>query len=203
MLSQSALPKELIEKNWDSTPRSHRRTGISSKVMLGLALASGPTSTHFYNPMEKTLTSSGVVQYNQNKAKDWKQFFHQAILFYDDNPVEDGISHISEQLILKAFEINNSEVLSAIRLLVFDENNNSIKCNILKTIGRIDIGGLLWKKNVIQSALSSNDVNIRDAAIQLVENWQRNELAELLRNHREETIWLRQYADMVVEEILG
>ena len=45
------------------------------------------------------------------------------------------------------------------------------------------------------------DEEIRDAAIQAVEHWQEPALLDVLKNHREEEPWLREYQTGVIRDL--
>ena len=53
----------------------------------------------------------------------------------------------------------------------------------------------------MKSALSSNDVEIRDAALQASESWDGTEIRKIFLDHNEPAKWLRDYAEVVADEL--
>jgi len=96
-------------------------------------------------------------------------------------------------------ELLDAELAAAVRTLAAP-----LAAELLRLIARHrpDPVGGLWAKVVVE-ALAASVVEVRDAAIQLVESWATAELTALLATHREAVPWLAAYVSDVLRELRG
>ena len=122
---------------------------------------------------------------------------------FEENPVEDGIEHPAEEIIVSALsEARGSHILSWLREFCADASQPSFAASVLRCLGRCKrIGTVSWRVGLVRDGLAMNDVEIRDAAVQAAESWGDAEMVETLRAHDEVEPWLRQYALDVIEDL--
>lgn len=135
---------------------------------------------------------------DQRDEKQWRAHFLTGISKCLQSDVEDGITHGSEAFFEKSYKsnsVNFEEVtLRAVR-------RSKIAHNLLRSIGRIEIGNPDWRAVLLKTALTSKNTSVRDAAIQLVENWEDPNLSDVLEAHVEEQDWLAEYKTQVLEDL--
>ena len=132
----------------------------------------------------------------------------QSILFelqadFTAEPVEDGMNHEAENTLARALEQEPEEyLLPWLEEFSTDENNPAFASSVLRCLGRLPLPGTpAWRTSLIASALTKDDVEIRDAAIEAVEQWEELPLIHVLKAHQEETKWLRDYIQGVISDL--
>ena len=110
-------------------------------------------------------------------------------------PVEDGTSHPGERIIAETVAANEAEGFVSALLEVAP---NSLQASMLRLLGRGPVQDASLRRRVIEAGLSSEDVQIRDAAVQAVESWEDADCIELLRQHEEPVKWLADYMQDVI-----
>ena len=120
-------------------------------------------------------------------------------------PVEDGVSHRGEGIIQEALRsVPTEAILAWLRSLVLDPGHPGLGAEVLRLVSRnAEIGPAAWWRHLLQGALASGDVELRDAAIQAAETWSERGLADPLKSHREPVPWLREYMEAVVSDLEG
>lgn len=116
----------------------------------------------------------------------------------DEAAIEDGVSHRAERLVsthVAAF--GEAGLLDAAR----SDESPARAAAFLRLLGRSSSLGSRLRARLVSWGLSSASVEIRDAAVQAVENWADRALAGQLRAHREPIGWLRDYAAAVVRDL--
>jgi len=117
-----------------------------------------------------------------------------------DEVFENGVDHPAEQIIEDALRsVEERRVLPWLREWAFDAECFGFSADLLRCLGRLDLGTSAWRAALVQSALASDDVEMRDAAVQAAESWGGSEFLDVLRNHAEPRPWLRTYVKDVVE----
>ena len=114
---------------------------------------------------------------------------------FETYPVQDGYSHPAVEIIN---EMDSLEVWN----LIFSDFKFS--ADVLKCVGRLDKPfTYTWRLDLIERALFEDDTEIRDNAIQSIENWKGDDLFKILVEHvkyAESVPWLRQYAEAVLKD---
>lgn len=119
-------------------------------------------------------------------------------------PVEDGYSHPAERLISKSLVSHAQETITWLDNIVRYEKNPSVVAGILTCLGRLDlklVGD--WGFELAEAALKHQDVEVRDAAVQMMELWGTEKAVGILERHvkSEQVDWLRDYIESVVEDL--
>ena len=115
-------------------------------------------------------------------------------------PVEDGTSHPAERVIAETIAGNEAEGFVSALLEVAP---SPLQASMLRLLGRAPVQDAPLRRRVIEAGLSSEDVQIRDAAVQAVESWEDAACIELLRQHEEPVKWLADYIQDVIVDLEG
>lgn len=119
---------------------------------------------------------------------------------FEAEPLEDGMSHPAELVIEEALQsAEDAPVLDWLKNLCLDVKFPAFSASVIQCLGRqTDPGDGEWRAELVREALNSDNVQIRDAAVQSAELWDDGNLADVLEAHNEDAPWLRKY----IEEIL-
>lgn len=121
---------------------------------------------------------------------------------FDENPIEDGIDHPAEGIIANAIQFNDAElVFDWLKVFSLDAERPSSAASILRCLGRLKcFGEVSWRVDLIRRALTMEDVEIRDAAVQAAECWGGEDILKTLKAHSEPLPWLQEYVSDVIED---
>ena len=128
-------------------------------------------------------------------------FYNDLRRVFDQEPFENGVWHLSEQLICDALD-HDYRSLEWLAEFCTDEADPIFAGSVLKCLGRqTNPGTSSWRGGVIRRALSSDDIEMRDAAVQAAESWGGQELAVVLKSHHEPEEWIREYIQDVIDDL--
>lgn len=121
---------------------------------------------------------------------------------FDAEPLEDGMTHPGEQVIAAAVQ-RSENALSWLRHIALIATVPAFAASTLRCLSRIDIGTVEWRAQLIADVLASEDVQMRDAALQAAEGWGGGRLRKVLESHlaSEPVDWLRQAMEEVAESM--
>lgn len=123
---------------------------------------------------------------------------------FDADPLEDGVSHPVEQIVATA--VGTSGALDWLRGFVLETDSPIFGASTLRCLGRLNgVGTAAWRTDLVQRALTNEDVQVRDAALQAAEAWDDADLGRVLAAHlpSEPVGWLRDAMQDVVESMRG
>lgn len=124
---------------------------------------------------------------------------------FEAEPIEDGMQHPAEEVIDNAIRSRGSDrVFDWLYKACFDAERPSFSASVLRCLGRqIHLGTESWRTKLVQKALTMEDVEIRDAALQAAESWGSLGLRDILKDrvHTEPLPWLRNYMQDVIEDL--
>lgn len=157
-------------------------------------------------------SSSYIIGLEQQEvvAEESAQWVLQRDLLLNDlkadfatEPFEDGIDHQAEKTLTKAFDsIEAKWLLPWVSDLCIDIGTPNFASSVLRCLGRLPgPGSGMWRARLIGDALKKGNVEIRDAAVQAVEQWGEKDFAEVLLAHQEEIPWLQDYVQNVVDDL--
>ena len=128
-----------------------------------------------------------------------ERLFNELYAAFDVEPFENGIAHPSEQVIASALQ--NQIALDWFGDFCTDIRHPDFAASVLRCLGRQTCPGTSqWRSNLIQQALATDDMEIREAAVQVVESWGANDLLDILRSHDEPESWIRDYiSDVIID----
>jgi hypothetical protein len=116
-------------------------------------------------------------------------------------PVLDGINHAGQSILSEAFGRESAAADRWILALVQDPTQASFAADVLRLLCRFKPRSAGWRRTIVETALRSPSLEVRDAAIQAVESWADRELVGVLRGHAEPDRFLCDYAAQVVRDL--
>jgi hypothetical protein len=117
--------------------------------------------------------------------------------------VVDGFKHVAEPILERAFAREPEKMGNWFERLITEHRDPSKIADILRLLARFKPHTPQWRQQIVRVALASRSPDVRDAAMQAVESWAGQPLADLLRSHRETAKWLTEYAAQVVRDLSG
>lgn len=131
-----------------------------------------------------------------------EEFVQAMHRLFESEPFEDGIRHPAETRITNALNVDH-RARDWIRVAVLENFDDSLAADLLRCLGRLKLQTVgNWGLNLAEAALLSASVNVRDGAMQALESWGSPSL-NILRAHqaREQTPWLREYLEQVINDL--
>ena len=139
-------------------------------------------------------------------ARDKDNFVRQLVQSFDQELLEDGYFHPSQEIIAQGL-ISSHDSVSQWLLEIYNDNlkaNPSLSASLLKSIGRFDFAEVYpWGFMMASLGILENSVEIRGAAVECLENWSNEQSLEKLKAHvsQEQVPWLRDYISQVIVDI--
>ncbi len=119
------------------------------------------------------------------------------------DPVEDGYTHPAEAYLEELFHHWGQAAGDWLIRRIADERwNRSQTADLLRVLSRLKPLTEDWRLRVLALALSSPDIQMRDAGVQAAESWEDSGAVELLQKHREPCAWLADYIKSVVRDLV-
>ncbi len=140
------------------------------------------------------------------EATEYSPFGSEILSAIYAEPVEDGYSHPAEEVLRKLVVHFPQKTSNWLYNTVQYETNAGIVASILKCLGRLEPNGYIDHGLAIaEAALKHHDVEVRDAAVQMLEEWGSEKAVGILDQHlkNEEVDWLRDYIESVLEDLKG
>ena len=124
---------------------------------------------------------------------------------FEDEPVEDGMGHIAEEILDEALRsAKEQQVFDWLKAFCTDASQPSFAASVLQCLGRLDnVGTASWRVELVRAGLAIDDIEIRGAAVQATESWGGPDLIKVLKSHTEPEPWLQQYILDVIEDLGG
>lgn len=149
------------------------------------------------------ITDQGVVL--QDAMQGLSHLRNSLYTSFEAEPLEDGIDHPAEEIIGDAIRsTDNARVLDWLFAASLDAEHPTFSASILRCLGRQRCPGTdSWRTELVQKALSIDDVEIRDAALQAAELWGGLSIRETLKIkvQTEPLPWLQNYMRVVIEDL--
>ena len=122
---------------------------------------------------------------------------------FEADPLEDGMYHPAEEVIGEALQAADREsTLKWFKEFSMDGAHPGFAASILRCLGRQEHPGTdKWRAELVRDGLASEDVEIRDAAVQAAESWEDRSLRGILEVHDEPVPWLRDYIRDVIDDL--
>ena len=122
---------------------------------------------------------------------------------FQASPVEDGIDHPGEVAIREALQsMDGYPVLEWLKMFSVDTAHPQFAASVLSCLGRQQcLGTARWRMEVVRKALSTDAVEIRDAAAQAAESWGGPEMRDVLQEHNDPLPWLQGYILDIINDI--
>lgn len=122
---------------------------------------------------------------------------------FHEEPVEDGVTHAAEGILESALLGDAySGILDWISQATTDTSNPAHSASILRCLGRLSFGlSTARRVKIVDDALRTDNLEIRDAAVQAAERWGDKPLIEILIAHDEPEVWLAEYIEEVISDL--
>jgi len=132
------------------------------------------------------------------KEGNWQMLIKSLI---EDYPVEDGYSHPAEEILKEVIFEDN--IAFKEWLLQLEKEDEALFAEVLRLLGRIEPTQIEdWYLEIAKIALANSNIEVRDAAVQAIELWATPKAFSLLREHCEQTSWLKEYIDRIIKQNL-
>lgn len=134
-----------------------------------------------------------------------RRLLGQVRMALDAEPLEAGMDHRAEGILADALEGSvPSAILDAIRACCVSDEERVGAADLLRCLARLASPGTEeWRTDLIRGALSSDDLEVRDAALEAADAWQDRGLLSVLRSHREPTAFLREEIAAMIRDWKG
>lgn len=76
--------------------------------------------------------------------------------------------------------------------------NVRMYADLIKLLSHCPFVSMDFRRRTVHRGLTSDDLEVRDAAITAAENWEGTDLADILAAHDEKEGWLREYMERVI-----
>ena len=118
------------------------------------------------------------------------------------HPIEDGMNHPAENVLLRAVGLMGEQ--AALQWLDSHWQSHPqtrLTATLLTCLGHLDFSGNPgWRAPFVRHALTSDDLEARDAAVTAVDQWGTPALVDLLREHQEPVAYLADYIAEIVAQ---
>ena len=113
------------------------------------------------------------------------------------------MNHPAETIVRGALQSEKSrDVLEWLRTFALDTARPGFAASVLRCLGRQGCPGTgSWRVGLVRDGLATEDVGIRDAAVQAAELWGDRNMRKVLAEHFEPVVWLRDYVRDVIEDL--
>ena len=117
------------------------------------------------------------------EKRRWDRFVLDMKLSFNEQIIEHGCDHPSEDLISEALEtFEEQQVLDLLRMVILDPDDCHLASSVLMSLQNLPpIGSPRWRYDLIDDALWSKDLSIRDDAATLAYKWGTQEMSTVLR----------------------
>ena len=135
--------------------------------------------------------------------RERKRFVFRLWSAFEADPFEDGMYHPAEEIIEEALRSRKSQrVLEWLSDFPLDAGHPSFSSQVLRCLSRqTHPGTAAWRTELVRDALTMEDIDIRDAAIQAAESWGGAEFVDVLMSHTEPVPWLQDYIREVIDNL--
>ena len=133
----------------------------------------------------------------------WHRFLDQLRASFDAEPLEDGMDHPAEQVITAAMESEDEDtILRWIWSACSESDIQAFAAATLLCVARQPgIGTTVWRAELVSCGLASDDIELRDAALQAAESWRDPGLRQILAAHSEPVSWLDEYRRGIIGDL--
>ena len=130
---------------------------------------------------------------------------HRLRSAFEIEPFEDGMNHPADQIIENVLRSSGSQgILDWLSAFSLDMERPNFASSVLRCLGRqAHIGTAAWRAELVRNALATDDIEIRDAAVQAAESWGGSGMVNVLRSHSEPESWLQEYILEIVDDLQG
>ena len=149
------------------------------------------------------LSTRQVIVAKEDIDNQLRKVENQIFTAFEAEPIEDGYSHSTEVLLEKII-IDFGRHADSWLVSIFSSArwSASMKADLLRLLSRQKPFTEDWRLRVIQIGLSSQNIELRDAAVQAAESWEDPGVIEHLKSHKENCAWLADYISRVLQDLM-
>ena len=200
------LRLEQLRQEMDQSTRSSNNPPLIIEEQESLATFSHTASLQklilesFWERLHAKATSLEATEQTLAEERERGRLANKLHAEFEAEVLQDGEHHPAEDLIQEALRTSQERVvLQWFETWAVDASQPSFAASVLRCLGRQErFGTDSWRTELIRKALSVDDVDIRDAAVQAVESWEDQELIQVLMGHDEPEHWLKDYIQGVI-----
>jgi hypothetical protein len=150
-------------------------------------------------------SSDSIPREPISKSLELYKFYIQIFNSLTNDDFEYGKSSKTEIILKKLLEDNNNLAKEAIQYLwVKNYSDKNILCALLRTISHFDYYELSPQNMLFTtSAIAHKDEEVIECAIRCCENWDNNEVLDILKNVKCHVDWMNNYLNEVIMNIGG
>lgn len=198
-LFKGGYRKESFETSWEVTSMSINlvnRTLMKQWVSL---LADTPRNIYLVSVFVNQIHfDQSAMQQNLERER----FASKLWTAFEAEPLEDGMNHLADEIIEKALKPENQTILRWLKDLCLNAEEPDFAAAVLRCLGRQVLPGTnSWRTELVRDGLATNNVEIRDAAVQAAESWGGQEILNVLESHQEPEQWIQDYIRDVVNDL--
>jgi hypothetical protein len=207
---QSGSSDELLPLSPVLDPRTHGASALAGWCFF--AVVSTASISHPRPALVDALgrTDVEIVTVSELESSSWAREFGRpvshrvptigsVISLVEAEPVEDGMTHPAESVMREFVKHHGA---SGFYDATFGAGlRDAYIADLLRLLGRVKVGNVTPYLPVLRTALASSSLEVRDAAVQVIESWERPEGATLLKEHLEHSPWLADHIARVVRDL--
>lgn len=150
-----------------------------------------------HTPFGLNIVDLDEVNAEKEKLKSW------LMNAFDVEPLENGVTHPAEEIISQfLLKSKGPLVFTWLEELIVNTTRPAFVSSIILCLGRFEqLGTADWRATIIRQSLASENIEIRDAAVQAAESWGGSSIRDILLQHNEQILWLRDYIQSIVEDL--
>ena len=145
-----------------------------------------------------------AVSVSSTQEQNRRRFLDRLHASFDAEPLEGGMDHPAEQVISAALESEDRDTaLQWISSACLESESPAFAAATFLCVARQpEIGTATWRAGLVHGGLTSDDIELRDAAIQAAESWGGPGLRQILAAHSEPVSWLDEYRRGVIDDLV-
>lgn len=176
----------------ETNPAAGFETATSADPVTGVFILS---DWHYYF---QTLAIHRLLQ-EQEEAQDRQRLWDRLDTSFAHEDLEPDRDHPAERTLGQA--LFNPRARRWLVGFCADEGHPELAASLLLCLCRLPALYLVeWEEQLIIRALACDDMEIRDAAVQLAAAWGGDHLQGLLQSHQDSEDWLQDYIGSVLED---
>ena len=156
-------------------------------------------------PIEEAVCFEPANEQALVESREEERLAYRLRMAFEIEPFEDGMDHPADQIIENALRSSGSQsILDWLSAFCLDTERPNLASSVLRCLGRqTHIGTDAWRAQLVRNALATDDIEIRDAAVQAAESWGGREVVNVLMLHNEPESWLQEYILEVIDDLQG
>lgn len=166
------------------------------------------TSSSF-EPLQTYTTQGGaaveIVPLRAEDSSDTELLFRSELTrLLKDDPIEDGFGHPAEEVLEESLKRNPASTPTWIANVYVEAigANPALAAGLLQCLGRLPYQLVQHVGRVLAVAgLQHRHVQVREAALSAIEQWNRAEFRSVLSRHNESVPWLAEYLHKVLDRL--